>query len=76
MGLGADHREETTVLIGAADLKANRTATSMGVEKGARHCHGGYKVDTPDKLTQTQNHGVHEAPVKAAKPHSLARQGG
>lgn len=36
MGLAADHSEEKTVMIDAACLKAKRTATSMGVKKGAR----------------------------------------
>ena len=33
-GLAAEHGEKKTVMIGATDLKAQRTATSMGVKKG------------------------------------------
>jgi len=33
-GLAADHGEEKTVMTDATDLKAHRTATSMGVKKG------------------------------------------
>ena len=36
VGLSAKHREEKTVMIDATYLKAHRTATSMGVKKGAR----------------------------------------
>lgn len=35
MGLAAEHGEEKTVMIDATYLKAHRTATSMGVKKGA-----------------------------------------
>ncbi len=33
-GLAAECREKNTVMIDATDLKAHRTATSMGVKKG------------------------------------------
>ena len=33
-GLAAEHYEETTVVISATPLKAQRTATSLGVKKG------------------------------------------
>ena len=36
VGLAAEHGEEKTVMIDATYLKAHRTATSMGVEKGGR----------------------------------------
>lgn len=35
-GLAAEHGEEKTVMIDATYLKAHRTATSLGVKKGAR----------------------------------------
>jgi hypothetical protein len=35
VGLAADHGERKTVMIDATYLKAHRTATSMGVKKGA-----------------------------------------
>jgi len=33
-GLAAEHGERQTVMIDAADLKAHRTATGMGVKEG------------------------------------------
>ena len=33
-GLGAEHGEQTTVMIDATHLKAHRTATSMGMKRG------------------------------------------
>ena len=33
-GLAAEHFEKKTVMIDATDLKAHRTATSLGVKKG------------------------------------------
>ncbi len=36
LGLSADHGEENTVMIDATYLKAHRTASSLGVKKGAR----------------------------------------
>lgn len=49
-GLAAEHGEEKTVMIDATYLKAHRTATSMGVKKGAW---------TPDR----SHHGRHEHQV-------------
>ena len=34
VGLAAEHCEEKTLMIDATDLKAHRTATSLGVKKG------------------------------------------
>ena len=34
VGLAADHGDNKTVRIDATNLKANRTATNMGVKKG------------------------------------------
>ncbi|WP_253262466.1 MULTISPECIES: IS5 family transposase [unclassified Roseobacter] len=42
-GLAAEHGEETTVMIDATYLKAHRTATSLGVKKGA------WTPDRPDQ---------------------------
>jgi transposase len=36
VGLAAEHGEERTVMIDATYLKAHRTATSLGVKRGAR----------------------------------------
>ena len=36
VGLAANHGEEKAVMIDAAYLKAHRTASSLGVKKGAR----------------------------------------
>ncbi len=33
-GLAENHGEEKTVMINATDLKAHRTASSLGVKKG------------------------------------------
>ena len=43
MGLAAKHGEEKTVMIDATYLKAHRTATSMGVKKGAWTSDRSYK---------------------------------
>ncbi|EBA07162.1 transposase orfA IS5 family element [Sagittula stellata E-37] len=70
-GLAAEHGEETTVMIDATHLKAHRTASSLGVKKGAW---------TPDWPNQGRHE--HEAarhlrqpwPTRRPVPDSRSRQ--